>query len=220
MKGSQITVYTAAFGLTDPLQEPRVSSAANFVCFTDDPRLRSKRWRIVVRPKTDTPTREARRLKALSHRFTDTEWSLWVDCNYIIRVDPLTLLEYGEMVNFIHPTRNTLKAEGAAIIAQGKARPSKVRAQLNAYRREGFPVDGPTPNGLSSTSVTLRRHTAKICRINEIWQKQLDRYTLRDQLCVDYAAWKEGYKIARWPGTYKANPYFKHVSFTRPVNDF
>lgn len=220
MRRNRLTVYTAAFGLTDPLQESAIDSEADFICFTDDPALTSERWKIILQDKTNTPTRQARRMKALSHHFIATEWSLWVDCNYIIRVDPMTLLKYGEMVNFIHPTRNTLKAEGAAIIAQEKAKPEMVRAQLDAYRMEGFPVDSPTPNGLSSTSVTLRRHTPKICRINETWQRQLDRYTLRDQLCVDYAAWKEGYKIARWPGTFRSNPYFKHVPFTRPVNDF
>ena len=215
-----LTVYTAVFGVTDPLHESVVDTAARFVCFTDNRQLTSPRWEMVYHEPTDHPTRQARTVKALSHRHTDTEWSLWMDANFALKVDPLILLNRHELTTFVHPSRKTLAAEGLAVLEWGKAKPGMVKKQLDAYQAEGFPLRHPPAGGLSCTGIVLRRHTARVCRFNETWQQQLDTYTLRDQLGVDYAAWKEGITPFRWPGHCRANPYFTHVTYDRPVNDF
>lgn len=43
----RVAVYTAIYGGYDTLREQPEMPGVDFVCFTDDPGLRSSRWRVL-----------------------------------------------------------------------------------------------------------------------------------------------------------------------------
>lgn len=216
---SDLTVFTTVFGRTDPLHEPKATGNARFVCFTDQP-IRSKRWEIVRVPKQEMPTRASRLKKALSHLSVETEWSLWMDANFTLLVDPEQLKSYGEFVNFVHPDRTRITDEAEEIIRLGKAKEDATRRQLAAYHDDGFDTDADPMRVLSCDGVILRRHTPEVVAVNEAWAEELQAHTLRDQMSIDYVCWKEGMELSRWPGSHRSNPYFRFTHYKRPVNDY
>lgn len=216
----KLTVYTSVFGDTDPLHDSTIRSEAKFVCLTDNPKLTSKFWQVVNIGKLEKPNRHSRTVKAMSHIYTDTEWSLWMDCNFTLKVDPLRLLESGDFVNFLHPARDNLRDEAKEIIRLNKAKADTVERQLSAYEKDGFHTASTLPHGLSNNGVVLRRHTDKVCRVNEEWKRQHDLYTLRDQLCLDYVLWKQRLLPQRFSGSYLSNPYFLYHKSRKPISDF
>lgn len=214
-----ITVFTTVFGCTDPLHEPERTGNARFVCFTDQP-IESQRWEIVRMPLQSAPTRSARMMKALSHKTVDTEWSLWVDANFTLLIDPERLIKYGDFVNFFHGERTRISDEAREIIRLKKALPDATMRQLAAYQSEGFDTKEMPQQGLSCNGVILRRHTPDVIALNESWAGEIDKHTLRDQMSLDYCAWKLGFEISRWPGLHDRNPFFRHTHYRRPVNDY
>jgi hypothetical protein len=215
-----LTVYTSVFGDTDPLYDSAIRSAAKFVCLTDNPRLTSKFWQVVNVGKLEKPNRHSRTVKAMSHIYTDTEWSLWIDCNFTLKVDPIKLIGLGDFVNFRHSFRDNLFDEAKEIIRLNKARADTVWRQLKAYEQDGFDTKKPPLQGLSNNGVVLRRHTACVCQMNEAWKRQHDLYTLRDQLCLDYVMWKQRFTPQRFPGNFRDNPYVAYHKSRKPVTDF
>lgn len=215
----RITVFTTVFGITDPLHEPVNAGGARFVCYTDQ-NIQSRNWEIVRLPKQRKPTWSSRLMKALSHQSVDTEWSLWVDANFTLMVEPEELLRHGEFVNFRHRDRMRITDEAAEIIRLRKARPDDTMRQLESYKKDGFDTDENPQHELSCNGVILRRHTQEVIALNDALARELARHTLRDQMSLDYCAWKLGFKLSRWPGWHNENPYFRHKLYRRATNDY
>lgn len=218
----ELIVYTAAFGNTDPLQEPETTAGARFVCFTDQP-FKSKRWEIVRMPTQEAPTRASRVLKLNPHRlFTGADASLWMDACFSLRTPFSDLLaQYPhEIITFRHRDRQRIVDEAHEIARIGKAKPITVFRQLATYQSEGFDTANNRMAELSCNGVVMRRHTPRVAALNEAWTREIEQHTLRDQMSLDYVAWKLGLKLGRWPGTHAENPHFGYRYFKRPVNDF
>ena len=214
-----ITVYTCVLGNTDPLYEPTVDWPGRMICYTDQPHLVSQRWEILRLPTQAAPNRASRRLKALSHVFTDTPWALWLDACITLRADPCDLGRYGDFVAFHHPRRDNIVDEAAAIIAAGKAPADKIQAQLAAYQAAGFATARRPQRELSGGGVLLRHHTPAVLAFNAAWDQEIQTRSLRDQMSLDYCADRVGLPIARWPGRLPDNDLFTLHHHRRPIND-
>ena len=71
-KNKRKVVYTAIIGNYDELKEPKViSEGFDYVCFTDDVKLKSKVWKIIVvdNPQRLDNTRLSRKIKILCNFF-------------------------------------------------------------------------------------------------------------------------------------------------------
>lgn len=218
----ELIVYTAVFGNTDPLHEPETTAGARFVCFTDQP-LKSKHWQIVQMEQQGAPTRASRVLKLNPHvLFPEAAASLWMDANFELRTPlPDLLAQYPqEIVTFRHRDRQRIVDEAHEIARIGKAKAITVFRQLATYQSEGFDTANSRMSELSCNGVVLRRHTPAVAALNEAWTREIEMHTLRDQMSLDYVAWRQGMKIDRWPGTHDACPHFRHTHYRRPVNDF
>lgn len=164
-----LVVYTCVFGDTDPLRDPVIAGGSRFVCFTDQP-IKSKVWEIVTLPKHDAPKRACRQYKQPSHLiFPDAEATLWLDAQFQLTADPMALLaKYGgEFTGFRHHKRNRITDECEAIIKAGKAKPEAVRAQLAAYKAQGWDTDANPQRAITNGGCMLRRHTDKVKRFND-----------------------------------------------------
>lgn len=169
----------------------------------------------------ETPNRESRVAKALPPFPGDITAWLWIDANFVLKIDPWEIYaKHPEpIVNFEHRDRKRIKDEAEEIIRLGKALPATTRRQLAAYQAEGFDTDDNPMTSLSNNGVLFRRNTPEVRKFNRLLLKQLRTYTLRDQMAVDYCAWKLGIRIGKFPGNFKNNHIADYHHFERPVND-
>jgi hypothetical protein len=147
------------------------------------------------------PTRNAREVKILSHLFINDEWSLWTDGTIELKKSPGEILEKykdrGDIITFKHRFRNCTYDEGTAVLAGHRDRNvAIVNEQMEYYHKEGYPEQ----NGQFETGVLLRHHTPEVKRFNEFWWSQICRFSKRDQLSVNYTAWKLGTKVGLFNG--------------------
>lgn len=219
----RLIVYTTLLGNTDPLHEPAVDCGDEYVCFTDRTLPPTSRWRAVHIGAGGAPTRVSRTIKLNPHRlFPDAGATLWIDACFTLQTGVRRLLNQHDedIVTFRHRDRSRITDEAHEIARLGKARPIDVYRQLAAYQSEGFDTPASPMRELSCNGVVLRRNTPRVAELCDLWTQQIERYTLRDQMSLDYCAWKLGVRIGRWPGVHSDNPHFAHRYYKRPVNDF
>lgn len=207
IRPDQITVFTTVIGKTDALHEPKCETDVRFVCFTDNP-IKSDRWEIVKIRKPRNPLRTSRLMKIESHLSVDTEYSLWVDANFSVMTDPVELIGRGDFVNFRHPDRTTITQEAEVIERLGYASKDALTKQLDEYHAAGFDIPQNPQMELSANGVIWRRHTWDVIALNKLWASEVKKHTLRDQMSVDYCAWKLGFKLNHWRGHYARHPHF------------
>lgn len=231
----KLLVYTAVIGedtdalkpVRDELQAPGI----DYVCVTDLPlkEHRAGGWQMrVTTPKAD-PVREARRLKILQQapvitsQYVPTsgyDVTLWIDAAYQLKFDPLSLADAIrqnhtlDVLALAHPDRDTVEAEGEAVIRHKSVPRELIAAQLDRYRREGFlpqPAGehlGARPQRLTTTGFLMRRNCERVRRFNHAWWSEMESCGhTRDQMSVDYAAWKSGVEIEYLDGHYRSNRF-------------
>lgn len=201
VKPRSLVVYTAISGGYDALKRPAVLPRdCDFVCFTDDPDLRSDVWQ--MRPfdmfHVD-PTRMARYVKTHPHvYFPDHEHSIWVDANLLLRGDVRAfvdaLSDERPFAAFVHPHRDCVYAEADEIVARGGLDDERVvRRQVDGYRREGHPEHA----GLVETNVLVRRHDdPRVVALMTAWWREIDNGSKRDQLSLPVVARRAGFDVA------------------------
>lgn len=121
----------------------------------------------MVEHQHEDPTRDARRIKLLPHKFLPQkhETSVWVDANLILTASDLpALVEENSgtlLTTFRHSRRSTIAEEAATIIDF----PEVVRTQQERYAGENYP-DSKIP--LPETGFMLRRtYDPRVQRFNE-----------------------------------------------------
>lgn len=206
--GPRRAVYTCMFGYSEQFNDFVYDAPGiDFICFTDDPALRSDFWQMRMLPRgLLDPTRRAKQIKALPHRFLpDHDQSLYID-NTVRLLMPVheIFTRYlapspSALVCFRHPWRNCVYDEAEAVIELGYDDAARVRAQMDVYRALGYPA----AHGLSKSTFMLRRHAdPALHALMERWHEQVLRHSLRDQLSLHPAAWSLGFSIAHLPETF------------------
>jgi hypothetical protein len=205
-----IVVVTALIGPAEslPLAGP-AEPGVSYVCVTD----RAAPGWLCHRPPADAdPRRAARRVKTAVHDLLPSaEWSIWLDASFDLVASPFEIVAAAngaEIAAFAHPDRSCIHDEGREIIRLGLARSGAVERQVAAYWRAGFPTDAP--GILTTTGLMVRRHSDAVARFNRQWWHEMTWHTLRDQLSVDFAAWRTGIEIAHLPGHYRDNPFVRY----------
>jgi len=204
-----VIVYTAVFGKTDPLQIPTVRGECEYRCYTDQD-ITSDFWEIIRVEKKEEPARASRILKA--HPGFEVP-HLWIDANFILRVDPIEILDAHpeELVNFNHRDRVRITDEAKEIVRLRKSPQDDVLRQLLAYKAEGFDVDNNPMRSLSCNGMNLKRPTERVRAFSSLLARQLGMYSDRDQMAWDYCVWKTGAVLGKFPGTFDNNPYTRYV---------
>lgn len=135
-------------------------------------------------------------MKICPHRYlSEYDVSVWVDGNIRVTGDLSELaaeydLEKTPLFTRIHPSRDCVYDEAAAVVRFGKDTAGNVGETTRRYREEGYPAHA----GMAETCVVLRRHNDTRCRLfDEAWATELLRNSHRDQLSFNYVAWKTGF---------------------------
>lgn len=178
-------VYTAIFGGKDKVREPFITEdGINYVLFTDDPELKSKRWQTVLfDEKISYPRLFARRLKLLSHRmFPEAKSTLWIDGRVALRQLNGVFDCKHDFAVHRHPRRNCIYQEIKQCQRLGQDSHDVLNAIRRRYRAESIPFEG----GLWMTGILFRRHTEAVKRFNEAWWAELSENSIRDQISLPY----------------------------------
>ena len=197
-KGPARAVYTALIGGYEELPEQPVADSSDlpFICFTDDPTLRSRTWDVrVVEPMLALdPLRSARALKLVGHPDLEGyDETLWVDGRVLLKVDPATVLDTwldgADVAMGRHSFRADVVTEFEEVLLAGLDEHSRLYEQLTHYATiDPDGLTGPVPwNGL-----VARRRTPAVERAMQEWLLHVLRYSRRDQLSCMHALSRAG----------------------------
>lgn len=197
----RVAVYTCITNAYDRLPDLPQWPHCDFICFTDNPYLRSDRWEVRYLPADDLDAARRSRLpKILPHRFLlEYPISVWVDANVTVHTD-LAAMARQELASrsaafFTHPERTNVYDEAEVCIRLEKDDPATLRRQADAYRDEGLPAG---IDDLVTCTIMFRRHRdPEIIRLMELWWKEILRHSRRDQISLPFVAWRMGYALPR-----------------------
>lgn len=189
----RVVVYTALLGGGQRLRETALAeeSSADFVCFTDDPALRSDSWQVIhVEPRLPAdPVRSERHLKILGHPVLDGyDRSLWVDNAVELLALPESFvdgwLEDADVAAPVHTLYRTVLEEAEASIDLGRDDHLRVFEQLAHYVGSSPTTLGTNPHW---TALLARRRTPQVEAVMTTWWEHVLRYSRRDQLSFGVA---------------------------------
>jgi hypothetical protein len=199
-------VYTCVFGYYERFNDFEYDTTGDIdlVCFTDDPELVSKKWRIVlVKTGLLDPARTTRHFKTQPHRFfPDHGLSLYIDNSIRLKVSPKAIFDQylvdspSPYACFRHHERRCVYDEALKVTELRLDDRTRVEGQMALYRRLGYPAN----NGLAKNAFILRRHHHPALRgIMEDWFNQILCWSKRDQLSLNPVMWFHGFKPSYLP---------------------
>lgn len=192
-------IYTALFGDYDQIVDPEQAwEEFDFICFTDQERLRSNVWQFVlVRNEEGSPVLANRKYKMLPHLYlSQYEISLYLDVNIKPLKNPRQMIEVelADRDFYLpkHSLRDCLYEEAKECIIFEKSSFKHTMSQLLKYKEEGFPRN----YGLSENGIMFRRHHNPLIKsLMEQWWVEFGQGSKRDQLSLPYIFWKNGMKL-------------------------
>lgn len=196
---TRLCVFTALIGKYEALNEQpqALNSSVPFICFTDDPTIRSATWQIrLVRPSLALdPIRSQRDIKIRAHRhLPDFDASLYIDNSVILRESPEAIWALcppeSPFALYEHSFRDTLADEFLEVMRGGMDDSSRIFEQLNHYALSHPDLLEAKPwwGGM----LLRRHHDPSLCRMQEIWANHVMRYARRDQLSLPIACREAG----------------------------
>lgn len=191
-------IYTVITGGYDNLIEQPSVKGYDFVCFTDNPNLKSITWQIRPLPEGLeglTSVKQQRNIKILAHKYLpEYDFSIYIDGNVQIIGDVNKFVKEncqkskGYVFIGKHPDRDCIYEEAKACIYAKKGDSHQMADQVVAYHKEGFPLH----YGLTQTCIILRYHNNENCkRLMELWWNEVKEKSHRDQLSLHYCLWKD-----------------------------
>ena len=196
VRGDKV-IYTCITGNYDRLRDPKyITKDWDYVCFTDNPTLRSSVWDVRPLPedtKDLSQVKKQRYVKINAHNvLPEYKLSVWVDGNVEV-VGDLNKLTDSVLTDSVsvyvpqHPQRKCIYDEAKAVMSMKKDAPENVKPQIEKYKNEGFPKDF----GLLQSNILIRKHNEEDCiRLMEAWFEELRDNSHRDQLSFNYVLWK------------------------------
>ena len=190
-----ITVLSSITGDKDSPRDSQKKGKAAFVMYTDKP-FTSKTWEIRKGyDRFSDPRRNSRAPKILSHLFSDTEYSIYIDGNMSLVKPPEEIVERFlgdyDFALFKHPKRDCLYDEAIRCAKAGLDDAEVIIGQVTRYEKDGYAKH----KGLHECGVLIRRHTPKVIEFNNYWWAEYCRGSVRDQISFMYAADKAGLRI-------------------------
>jgi hypothetical protein len=201
-------VYTCLFGHSELFNDFRYErDDIDFICFTDDPELRSEFWNIELLPrKFLDPARAAKKLKALPHTcLAQYDWSLYLDNTVRLNASPNLFFEEflapskSPLACFRHHERDCIYDEAKVVVAMEFDTPERVNTQMSYYRSLGY----PEKRGLAKGAVLLRKHhDSALQRVMNTWFEQILCHSKRDQLSLLPSCWSENFDLEYVPAEF------------------
>ena len=207
-------VYTVIVGRYDEIQPPcDINKGWDYILFTDNREIRSDSWKVIyVDNELELDNiRWSRLYKVLPFIYlSEYDYSIYIDGNMRIIGD---LEEYiyrysvgSSMLCVNHYMNVDAYQEASLCINKGRDDRSRIERQIAKYKAEGFPEE----YGLTANGFIIRSHRDKaLNNVMEDWWNEINDYSSRDQLSLQYACWKNGYSYDTSDIYIMDNPYIK-----------
>jgi hypothetical protein len=191
---TRLAVYTAIYGGHDELKPQPVIPGVDYVCFTDDPTMRSDQWRVVCHaPRFWHPRLAAKYYKMRPDVvLPDYAMTLWLDAHVRVVADDfydcfVGIVGDAGVVMFANPERRCIYDEAAYCGHWPKYRDQPIAEQVGHYRGTGYPED----HGLYACGVIARdSRIGAVRRLGRRWLRENVRWTYQDQISLPYVLWK------------------------------
>jgi hypothetical protein len=210
----RVAVYTCITEGYDTLSSPViVDPRLEYFCFTDKPENLASPWSFMPINLPHLNAKDKNRfIKMHPHEFfSDYDITVYIDGSiqvvgdiYPLIVAVLNLKE--DIFVYKHPQRNCVFAEAAACAHYSHDWIWTIALQMRRYVIEGYPVD----NGLFEAGVIIRKNTAAVSSLMEMWWSEYCSGAKRDQLSLPVAAWRLGIPLGSLG---KSDPRFGHRYF-------
>jgi len=195
--------YTCITGNYDNLIAVKKVTGWRYICFTDNPNLKSNIWEVVYLPPAEKLFRRVK-LDPVSY-LPEHNISIWADGNIEILDDINSLSSNKNYCLMSHPDRKNIFQEAKACINYKKDAPGIINTQIQHYRSLGY-----NEPGLVATGVLIRRNTPENNMFNKLWLNEVLKFSVRDQLSFNYIAWLCSFEYETFPFL-KGCKYYKHV---------
>lgn len=200
-KSYRKVIYTALIDGYDHLREPsKITPGWDYVCFTNNPQLKSKKWKIIYinnAEKLDS-FRLNRKIKILYHKYLPNyDISIYIDSNIIIKTNLNRFLagklkKNSEIAMMWHQFRKNVYEEAEECIRLNRDDKNTIRQQVKEYKMEGLPNN----TGLTENRIIIRKHgSERLKRFMELWWHEILTKSRRDQISFNYLLWKYPLKI-------------------------
>lgn len=180
------TIYTACFGslYLQPIHAPGL----NCVCYTDQhTSSRINGWRMIHhRARFCDARMSAKWYKCMSHYFFPDEATVWIDASirikdmqaFMAHVEETPATQIGLLR---HPDRQSLIAEADFSMQLPKYKNEPCVPQVQAYLQE-------VPDNVFQFcgGLLVRGHTPTIEKFNVAWLNEIIRWSVQDQLALNY----------------------------------
>ena len=190
------TVITKGY---DDLKDPIPLEGWEYICFTDDPDLRSDVWEMRVTQKTQ------RQVKIMGYEYIGNVPALYIDgsIEIIDNLDKFMMAIRKEWSVWKHPQRDCIFDEADAVVEFKGLDDAEVKKQMLRY--EALPRHW----GLGQTGVMFRDFSLEWVRqLSRLWYHEVANGFDRDQLSLSYCAWSMGKRPHLVPNTIICK-YFK-----------
>ena len=175
-------IYTAMFRGYDNLLEQQRIPGYKYVAFTDQD-LKSDTWEI---RKVAYYEKCFRHIKTCPHLFLpDWTEAIWLDANIELKSDEA--YKGKTFCIMEHPHRDKLHDEVLACVKYKKDKPEVMFDQMMHYRQQGYHGLGMVASGM-----IYRINNPAIVQFGEAWWKEIQKWSIRDQLSFNYVSWKLG----------------------------
>jgi hypothetical protein len=196
----QLCVYTALIGDYEALNEQPAAKVSSipFICFTDNPHLRSDTWdvRHISCLLDSDPIRSQREIKLRPHKYLpEFEGSLYIDNSVLLVERPEAVFQQYFPASGLalprHSYRQKVIDEFTEVYRLGWDDHARILEQLNHYSLSCPEVLDERPYW---GGIQLRDHrNAQACALLELWMTHVLRYARRDQLSINYVAHQLGF---------------------------
>ena len=190
-------VYTVITVGYDKLTPQPKADGWDYICFTDNPELKSDFWQIRMIPEKLnylSNVKKQRCIKLMAHKYlSEYDLSIYIDGNITILGDINAFVEKnctedkGYFFIGKHPERDCIYDEALACVMWKKDTLENVSLNINSYASENFPKH----YGLGQSCILIRYHNNQNCiKLDEFWWNEVLNKSHRDQLSLFYSKWK------------------------------
>lgn len=204
-------IYTSIFGDYDFIKEPLLKNEGiDFICFTDNKKLKSKRWNFIYVENTwGNPTIANRFYKIIGFKdyLSKYKQSIYVDGSIIIKGNIIDLFKKynSPFLFFKHRFRNCIFDEYNQCIEEKKGNQVILSEQIQTYKnREMISRFGMSENG-----IIMRSHQEACYRLMQQWWAEFLKYPSRDQISLPFVLWENNIQYNFFEEDLFSNIYFE-----------
>lgn len=196
IKKNPIVIYTAITNDYDDLKEvDYIDENCKYVCFTDNPNLKSDTWQIIqMENSTLDHVRKAKQYKIFPDiYFPEFKYSFWIDGSFKI-IGSIREYIYDNINSLMlcinHSESDCLFDEANKIKKEKRYSKFTISKQISQYENEGMPKHF----GFFSLGAIFRKHDNPIIiDLMRQWWEEIITFSNNDEISFPYVMWKNDF---------------------------